>query len=47
MIVLWLHQLPGYVQFILSLVMLDWLFFQCWYAQHVLLNRLNREDEAA
>ena len=40
----WFRHLPSYVQFILSLVMLDWLFFQCWYAQHVLLNR---EDEAA
>ena len=32
----WFRHLPLYVQFILSLVMLDWLFFQCWYAQHVL-----------
>ena len=38
MIALWFHQLPGYVQFILALAMLDWLFFQCWYAQRVLLN---------
>lgn len=32
----WFQQLPSYVQLILSLVMLDWLFFQCWYAQRVL-----------
>ena len=33
----WFHQFPLYVQYILALVMLDWLFFQCWYAQRVLV----------
>ena len=36
MIAHWFQQFPLYVQFILALVMADWLGFQCWYAQRVL-----------
>lgn len=37
MIAHWFQQFPLYVQVILALVMTDWLGFQCWYAQRVLV----------
>lgn len=33
----WFQHLPLYIQVILALVMSDWLFFQCWFAQRVLM----------
>lgn len=36
MIAQWFHQFPVYVQFILALVMTDWLGFQCVSARHIL-----------
>ena len=36
MIATWFHHLPVYIQFILAMLTMDWLGFQCWYAQRIL-----------
>ena len=38
MMTTWFQQLPLYIQIILALIVSDWLCFQCWYAQRVLMN---------